>query len=55
MQPDLGAPLENRRLLRVFGDGTPSALPSSMDLVFLAIIVVFFAVAIAYVEGCERL
>jgi len=26
-----------------------------MDLFFLSVIVAFFAVALAYVEGCERL
>src|SRR5581483_858226 len=43
-------------LLSRVGSGTASAFKADMlDLVFLAASVTFFAISVAYVEGCRRL
>ncbi len=46
-------------MLPGFRRGTGRALPAdrgdAMDLIFVAMTVAFFAVSLAYVNGCDRL
>ena len=60
-EPGIGVPLEARVVGVAIADQVGSAwqersrLRDGADVIFVAVVIAFFAIAVAYVRGCERI